>query len=197
MGCPHWSCRPCLLAPTPEHKGFGSGYIDLPQAVHETVVYAVLESLAKQGFQYIMVLTGCGQHHVQGPVDRLNSTYLGRARAYVATLPLHQIWCHAGDPAVPGGHADSFATSVSLFLRPSSVRRALIRDPHHGPVDWQDPNLDFSSISSTGVIGDPTHASAELGARLWAQVIAAGVDELVQFVQEPLPSDPVQGRLGV
>jgi len=31
--------------------------------------------------------------------------------------------------------------------------------------------LEFARYSSTGVIGDPTHASTELGARLWQAVV--------------------------
>ena len=53
-----------------------------------------------------------------------------------------------------------------------------IVDPAHGPVDWQDPDLDFAHYSSTGVIGDPTHASAELGARLWEAAVESVADTL-------------------
>lgn len=41
-------------------------------------------------------------------------------------------------------------------------------------MNWEDPNLDFTQYSTTGVIGDPTYASAELGARLWEETIDAG-----------------------
>jgi creatinine amidohydrolase len=44
-------------------------------------------------------------------------------------------------------------------------------DSESTPVDWDDPHLDFARYSSTGVIGDPTHASAELGVRLWHAVV--------------------------
>jgi creatinine amidohydrolase len=179
------------FGPTPEHRGFGSGYIDLPQELHEQVVDAVLCSLADQHFREIMLFTGCGQHHLQSVVERFNTAYTGNCRAKIATLPLHDIWCRCGDASVPGGHADSFATSISLFLRYDSVRHEMIRDPHSTPVDWQDPNLDFSRYSRTGVIGDPTHASVELGAKLWAQVIASGVDQLVEFVQQSSPAQLV------
>ena len=46
-----------------------------------------------------------------------------------------------------------------------------IYDPRSKPVDWDDPNLDFFRYSTSGVIGDPTHASVELGARLWKAII--------------------------
>ena len=39
-------------------------------------------------------------------------------------------------------------------------------------VDWNDPQLDFTKYSDTGVIGDASQASAELGRRLWQEVIS-------------------------
>ncbi|MCE5258807.1 MAG: creatininase family protein [Chloroflexi bacterium] len=176
------------FGPTPEHRNYGSGFIDLPQELHQQVIYAVLCSLADQGFRLILLLLGCGQHQLKPTVERFNAAYTERAFAQIATLPLFDIWCRCADPTIPEGHADSFTTSISLFLRYESVRRELIRNPHMTEVDWNDPDLDFSRYSSTGVIGDPTHASAELGARLWAQVVSAGVDELADFIQEKQPA---------
>ncbi|MGZ6544696.1 MAG: creatininase family protein [Actinomycetota bacterium] len=43
------------FGPTPEHRGFGAGFIDLPEPVHDSVVEAVLLSLAEQGFTRIVV----------------------------------------------------------------------------------------------------------------------------------------------
>ena len=45
------SWRPCSgpsglpFGPTPEHRGFGSGYVNIPHSVHQACVYRVLESL--------------------------------------------------------------------------------------------------------------------------------------------------------
>jgi creatinine amidohydrolase len=58
-------------------------------------------------------------------------------------------------------------------MRPDSVRVDQISVPGSKPVDWNKPELDFSLYSTTGVIGDPTHASAELGAKLWRQAVHA------------------------
>lgn len=172
------------FGPTPEHRGYGSGYIDLPQELHEQVLYAILDSLASQGFRRLVVVTGCGQHRVEAPIARLNATHAPRCRAARLELPLHDIWCEVGDVRVPGGHADSFATSIALYLRPASVRAELIRNPRHGPVAWDDPQLDFSRVSPSGVVGDPTHASAALGKRLWEAVVDAGVAALQEIVAD-------------
>ena len=95
------------------------------------------------------------------------------------------------DPSVPGGHADSFTTSISLYLRPESVRQDQIWNPHSTAVDWNDPHLDFARSSSTGVIGDPTHASAELGRKLWE----AAVEEAVQTFKMVAEVEPLTEAL--
>jgi creatinine amidohydrolase len=159
------------FGPTPEHRNYGSGYIDIPQEQHEALVFNILKSLAEQGFQYIVVWRGCGQHDLRGTVKRFNEEYKSKAKAYLPAHPYHDIWCRVGDPSNPGGHADAFATSIALYLRPEAVRIEKIFDPHSEQVEWADTNLDFSRYSSTGVIGDPTQASAELGAKLWEAVI--------------------------
>ena len=52
--------------------------------------------------------------------------------------------------------------------------------------------MDFSRYSSTGVIGDPTHASAELGARLWEAIVdevAAMFRSIAEGRQDAEPVD--------
>ena len=159
------------FGPTPEHKNYGSGYIDIPKDLHEALVLAVLKSLAEQGFRRIVVWRGCGQHDFTGTVTQFNKEYSGKSKAFLPDLPYHDIWMRIGDPDNPGGHADSFTTSILLYHRPDSVRRDKIINPYHSEVDWGDPNLDFSRYSTTGVIGDPTKSSAELGKKLWEAII--------------------------
>ncbi|MEZ4866369.1 MAG: creatininase family protein [Caldilineaceae bacterium] len=159
------------FGPTPEHRNFGSGYIDLPEAVHDAILMATLHSLATQGFRRMIIWRGCGGHRLEQVVADFNLTYHGRAQAFLPPLPFHDLWCRVGDATIPGGHADSFATSMAFYLRPGSVRTNLIANPHNGPVDWADPKLDFAAYSSSGVIGDPTHASAALGEKLWQGAI--------------------------
>ena len=158
------------FGPTPEHRNYGSGYVDLPQALHEGVVASVLRSLAEQGFRRIVVWRGCGQHQLDGVVAQFNRTWSGRARAFLPGLPYAQIWEELA-PGIPGGHADSFATSLALHLRPDAVRIDRIPSPEIEAVDWDDPDLDFARYSASGVIGDATRASRELGARVWEMVL--------------------------
>jgi creatinine amidohydrolase len=46
----HCLVLPALpFGPTPEHRGYHSGYVDLPPSVHDAVCNAILVSLAEQG----------------------------------------------------------------------------------------------------------------------------------------------------
>ncbi len=167
------------FGPTPEHRNFGSGFIDLPVSLHEMLIEAVLTSLAAQGLRRIVVWRGCGGHDLHSVIERFNVAHKDTAQAFLPEQPFHSIWCRLADPTVPGGHADSFTTSISLYLRPETVRLNLLSDPHSTPVNWSDPHLDFAHYSSTGVIGDPTHCSAELGKQLWDAL----VEEVVQMLK--------------
>lgn len=179
------------FGPTPEHRHFGSGFIDLPLALHHALTEAILSSLVAQGFERMILWQGCGGHDLREVVDRFNQMHQEKARAFLPLHPFHEIWCRLADPSVPGGHADSFTTSISLYLRPESVRQDQIWDPHSTAVDWNDPHLDFAHYSATGVIGDPTQASAALGRKLWQ----AAVEEAAQTFKMVAEVDPLPEAL--
>jgi creatinine amidohydrolase len=191
LGIPVLVLPACPFGPTPEHRHFGSGYIDLPQQIHEVVIAAALTSLAEQGFRRLLVWPGCGQHRLAEITEQFNKGQYNMhpetaCRAALFKPPYHAIWCHVADPEVPGGHADSFVTSIALYLRPEAVRvDRIIAPPLPQEVDWHEPGLDLSQHSPTGVIGDPTRASAELGRQLWVEVVRSAVQAIRQLHQEP------------
>src|SRR5205814_988820 len=89
------------FGPTPEHRGFGAGFIDIPVAVFDAFVGAVLNSLADQGFGRILVWRGCGGHDLRAVVEDFNVAHAGIARAFLPAHPFHAIWCSVADPSVP------------------------------------------------------------------------------------------------
>lgn len=160
------------FGPTPEHRGFGAGFIDLPQSLHENIVCAVLESLFDQGFRRFLVWQGCGQHNLSQAVSKFSSEHTGQVKLWLPDPPFFEVWNRVGNPEIPGGHADSFTTSIAMFLRPEDVRIKKIRPSESDEVDWDNSMLDFSNYSSTGVIGDPSGASVELGEELWDELVS-------------------------
>jgi creatinine amidohydrolase len=167
------------FGPTPEHRNFGSGFIDLPHAVHDAVLEAVVDSLANQGFESILIWRGCGGHDLVDAVERCNRRWRDQATVTLPAHPFHEIWCRLGDPDVPGGHADSFATSIALHLRAEQVRQDLVPEPSETP-DWNSARLDFTDYSTSGVIGDARFASAELG----AQLLEACVEAVAETIRD-------------
>ena len=132
----------------------------------------ILDSLHAQGIEPLLLMRGCGQHDLSRVIDRFND----RTGRQVARQPVVDFKSIADDVLgthVPGGHADSFTTSVSLYLRPDTVRADQVRRPVNVPFTWG-AEMDFHAISDTGSIGDPTHASAEAGEELFRRVVAEG-----------------------
>ncbi len=166
------------IGPTPEHRSFGAGYLDLPVAQYEAVVHAVLDSLCAQGFKIAIIWRGCGGHDLR----QLVASYNDQDHGMLVHLPEHPfpaVWSEVGDDAIPGGHADSFTTSIMLPRRPELIRTDRIPGPSRQP-DWSDPDLDFRAYSDSGVIGDARHASRQIGERLWQ----GSVNWLAKFIAE-------------
>ena len=87
------------FGPTQEHQGFGSGYVDIPHSVHEECIYFALESLAEQGFSTIVVWRGCGEHRLQGAVDKVQREIPPSMRSPSSDLavPRHLVPCRRSE----------------------------------------------------------------------------------------------------
>jgi creatinine amidohydrolase len=171
------------FGPTPEHVGFGAGYINLRQSTHEAIVEDILTSLAEQGFPFLFIWRGCGQHDLAAVISRFNAMQ-DRSRAFQPLIDYPAVARDAFGRAVSGGHADSFATSLCLLLRREAVRCDRIRRPENRPFAWSS-DMDFTAISDTGVIGDPTRASETAGARIWEMVVVEGARSIAALLDNP------------
>lgn len=83
----------------------------------------------------------------------------------------------------PGGdaHAGRTETSVMLHLAPELVRLDLIEPGNPAPVTELLPHMrrgGVAAVSPNGVLGDPTRATAEEGARLVAALVERILDSL-------------------
>jgi len=161
---------PMPFGPTPEHIGYGAGYINISQELHECVYREVLQSLTDQGFKRIIIWQGCGQHQL-APMTESFIKNVPDVNVFIPESPFQRIWNDLVGHDVPDGHAASFATSLSLFLRPDNVRNDQIQNIEFTMPDWSDPSLDFSKHSKSGTIGDLSVASTELGKKLWESLV--------------------------
>ena len=178
------------FGPTPEHIGFGAGYINLPQSLHENVFQEVLKSLTEQGFRRIIIWQGCGQHQLAPMVERFLASKLNNINIFFPELPYQKIWDELVGPDVFGGHADGFATSLSLYLRPDDVRKDKIRNPEYTMPNWSSSDIDFSKHSNTGSIGDLSVSSAELGKKIWESLVKDCAQIIYDYDQRTKESSP-------
>lgn len=95
-------------------------------------------------------------------------------------------WCPC---AVAGGdaHAGHTETSVLLHISPDEVLLGESRPGNTAPLVDLMPNMlrgGLAAVSEVGVLGDPTTASAEDGARLFAEMVAGAFERCVRWAPD-------------
>ena len=86
------------------------------------------------------------------------------------TVALSRLEVEEGlEPGVCGGHACDFETSAMLYVKPEYVHMEAAQRGFVGQVNMEMVSNMFKqgirAVSDIGVMGDPTHADAERGAR--------------------------------
>jgi creatinine amidohydrolase len=96
-------------------------------------------------------------------------------------------WLACAFESATDAHAGATETSVMLHLAPHLVDMAKAVPGQLAPLDELMPVLMSSGVRAaapTGVLGDPSEASAEAGAQLMAQLVADGTDLVVRGVTD-------------
>lgn len=159
-----------------EHLDF-SGTLHIEPATLELVLGDLLGSLERHGFRRVFLFTAHG-----GNVDALDEMRprLGAEstglEVHIATdlqvgsMQFRAVESESLDPVSAGPHAGEYETSLVAMLRPGSVRPDLLRPGRRvGANESQD--LFYPSLrpnSESGVLGDPSSASANRGVRYLA-----------------------------
>jgi creatinine amidohydrolase len=156
-----------LIAPTIQYVPEGNpdaqppGAISLPSPAYDMLLDAAARSLKVHGFTDILFIgdSGGNQAGLKAVADKLNEEWKGgdtRVYAltdyYEASRIYYRAWLEAQfgyDDQTAGSHAGIPDTSQMLFIRPAGIRKDQIK-PWGGPQD-------------SGVSGDPTKATAEIG----------------------------------
>lgn len=190
-----------VIVPAINH-GYSPHHMDFPGALtigaHTLIDYGldVCKSLVHHGFTRILIVNGHGSNTPFADiVARLCVVETGALAASV------NYWNAPGvrnaaeamresDPVGGMNHACEFETSLYLALRPDLVEMSeAVRELSHRPTKnyWTDliagdgplAMMEYwSQLSTTGVMGDPTAASAEKG-RVLLNAAANGLVELV------------------
>jgi creatinine amidohydrolase len=200
-----------VLVP-PINHGYSPHHMDFPGAItigaDTFIKYGVdvCRSLTHHGFRRILLVNGHGSNTPF--VDIIARLTVVETGALVAAV---NYWNAPGvretaealresDKIGGMNHACEFETSIYLALRPDLVDMSkAVRELSHEPTTnyWTDlvggdgPLVmmeHWSAISKTGVMGDPTKATAEKGAKLLAAA-AAGLVELINEMHARRPAE--------
>jgi creatinine amidohydrolase/Fe(II)-dependent formamide hydrolase-like protein len=182
-----------LVAPTIQYVPEGDpdrqppGAISLPSPAYDMLLDAAARSLKVHGFTEILFIgdSGGNQAGIKAVADKLNEEWKGTSVKvygltdyYEASRLHYRAWLQAAfgyDEETSGSHAGITDTSQMLFIRPTGVRKDQIK-PWGGPQD-------------SGVSGDPTKATAEIGKMGVEFKVNAGINQY-----KLLKNPPQRGR---
>jgi creatinine amidohydrolase len=200
------SSMPVVVLPPPwygfsaHHMRF-AGTVTLPSATLIDLAECIADSVIAHGFRRVLIVNGHGGNG--GVIDVLaaNLGHRHHGRARIAALTYFQL-AHEGiselrDSEDGGmGHACEFETALVMHLRPDLVKldRAVSLYPDPGSryltTDLLGASrvrtyLDFKDLSPSGVLGDPSLATAEKGARFFEVAVAALAEFIGDFARWP------------
>lgn len=191
---------PLPFGPASEHDGL-PGTISLSNELYVTLIKQIIRSVIDGGFRRVLVIRGCGGHWaVPGALWDVKA----EARRAGRDLTLRMIgvaddWGTLQErhfPGTDGGHAAVTETALCLAVRPALVRpderraptlRGGLRERYR---DGAEVFL-FDELTDTGALGDPSPATAEGGAAIWAASTDALAERLAFFEAQ----DRALGRL--
>lgn len=188
---------PCVWWGVSEYWMPFGGTIALAPQTLENLLWDVCMSIARDGFLRVMILNGhAGNVGVMHNVTvRLASRGIRAAGASYWSFAEDVMRRESTTDGGRIGHAGEIETSLQLALRPQLV--AALADPPSGsparsllPPAFAGVALmppDPSLESPSGIYGDPSSASAELGERILETSASRLVDFLAVFRGLPLP----------
>jgi creatinine amidohydrolase len=197
-----------VLLPAISH-GYSPHHMDFPGAI--TIAWRTLidygldvcKSLTHHGFSRILIVNGHGSNtpfvDIIARLCVVETGALAAAVNYWAAPGVREVAQSARESEPVGGmnHACEFETSLYLALRPDLVDMSqAVRELAHRPSKnyWTDlvagdgPLMmmeHWSQLSSSGVMGDPTKATAAKGRAL----LEAAANGIVEIVDELLARD--------
>ena len=199
-----------VLVP-PINHGYSPHHMDFPGPITigaETFIkygVDVCRSLAQHGFKRMLIVNGHGSNSpfvdIIARLTVVETGALAAAVNYWNAPGVHEVAEALRDSDKIGGmnHACEFETSIYLALRPDLVDMSKAkRELSHAPTKnyWTDlvggdgPLMmmeHWSAVSDSGVMGDPTKATAEKGRKLLAAA-ASGIVELIDEMRARRPA---------
>ena len=191
-----------LVSMPPIHYGFNDHNMDFPGTISVKMqhfidyCFDVVASLAHQGFRRILLVNGHGSNSAL--CELVARRGVNETDALCGSINHWQLAWDTIVDLLEGGpnaadHACEWETSEYLHLKPELVRTDEIRDDiakTRGGPDWMYPTLTgqspvkfmnfWSCVSSEGVNGTPSRATAEKG----EEMLEASVRRLIEIAEE-------------
>ncbi len=167
------------ISPPAGHMRY-PGTISVSEDVFAAVLEATARSLKAHGFTTICFIGDSGGNQtVQAAVaEKLNAEWIGTgvaalhvANYYSANGQVDWLLTSGESEAAIGSHAGIRDTSEMLAVHPAGVR-----------LDRRRSSAE-AGMRSSGVIGDPTRASAETGKKMLQLKVDAAVEQILQTFQ--------------
>lgn len=183
---------------SPHHLAF-AGTVSLPPALFAAVLREYVESLASHGWRRFLVVTGHGGNNAA--LGTLAQELL-RDRpdvelAWTPVTALARTALDAMDVSDVHGHSGEAETAQMLHVAPELVRRDALapgttRSAQLDPlarlarsVTHPALALPYDRLSASGVLGDPTVATADEGRAIVDEVVGRLVDFVKSWVDIP------------
>lgn len=185
--------KPLVLPAVPygvsyHHEDF-KGTISVRNETLGNLIYDIGMSLAKNGIRKLIILNGHGDNvptltYAAQMINRDAQIFVCVETGETSDQDINALIDTRNDI-----HAGEIETSTTLAVRPDVVRKDKLMNE---TLTFGSSYLDYSSdrgvpwyvrtskISESGVMGDPTKATAEKGRKMWQIMIA----HLVEFVEE-------------
>jgi creatinine amidohydrolase len=171
-----------------EHHLEFPGTLSISEPTFHALVADLVHSLARGGFRRVVLVPTHGGNFrpLAAAVEKLESPDGIEVSALTdlgALMTLVQVGAeeHGVPPGEGGLHAGEWETSMLVAIHPElehADQRApgYVGAPEHGIAALFDSGV--AALSPTGVIGDPTRASAENGRRYWDEVARIVLERL-------------------
>jgi creatinine amidohydrolase len=177
------------------HLGF-AGTISVPPDVLAAVVREQLRCLIESGFSQVVLTSSHGGNFVplRDVVPELDELCIAHKVGFIPVLDLQE-WINAlkavpnsrglRQEDMPAVQADLIETSIMLALFPDLVRIDRIERGFVGDFDLEGSFATYGlkAITSNGVLGDPTLATAELGHAILAHLADYLYDAIGGYVE--------------
>jgi len=185
-----------------EHNAF-RGTISIRNDTMSRLVFDIGLSLARNGIRKLIIINGHGGNdpalnYAAQMINRDAHIFVCVDTGETSDVDIYRLIDTPNDI-----HAGEMETSTSLAVRPHLVRRELAEA---AVPTFSSRYLDFTSrrgvswyaytqhMSSSGVLGDPTRASAEKGRRIW-QIMVAHLVALVEDLKHMTLEEIYQRRM--